>query len=63
MPGENPDPENAGRRYHRPTTGLRAAGYRDGWAAALGWVVNEHPTDISDLLRDKLAVIIKRSHR
>jgi hypothetical protein len=31
-PGENPDPQFPGRRYQKPSTGLRANGFREGFA-------------------------------
>ena len=61
LPGADPDPAHPGRRYHRPTTGFRAAGYREGYAAALRWVLREHAAHIDEMLRAKLAAIIKRS--
>jgi hypothetical protein len=62
MVGENPDPEHPGRRYHRPSTGLRADGYRQGYVAALRYVLRESGPQLNDLTRAKLAAIIKRSH-
>jgi hypothetical protein len=61
LPGENPDPLHPGRRYHRPSTGLRASGYRDGYAAALRWLLREQSDHINDLLRAKLTAIIERT--
>ena len=61
LPGADPDPLHPGRRYHRPTTGFRAAGYRQGYAAALRWVLREHAAHVDELLRAKLAAIINRS--
>jgi hypothetical protein len=61
MIGDNPDPLHRGRRYHRPTTGLRAAGYRQGYVAALRYVLREFASQLDDLARTKLATIIKRS--
>lgn len=61
LPGENPDPLHPGRRYHRPSTGLRASGYREGYAAALRWLLREHSEHISDVLRAKVAAILERT--
>lgn len=61
LTGDNPDPLHPGRRYHRPTTGLRADGYRSGWRDAIEWVLDVHPAEISDLLQLKLRAIIERS--
>jgi hypothetical protein len=61
LPGENPDPLHPGRRYHRPSTGLRAAGYREGYVAALRWLLREHPEHIHELLRSKITAIIERA--
>lgn len=61
LPGRNPDPLQPGRRYHRPTTGLRADGYRTGWRDALEWVLDAHAGQIDELLRLKLRAIIERS--
>jgi hypothetical protein len=61
LPGDNPDPLHRGRRIHRPATGFRAAGYKDGYAAALRWVLNAHSTDLDEMLRAKLATIIERA--
>ncbi|OBF92182.1 hypothetical protein A5791_14480 [Mycobacterium sp. 852002-51163_SCH5372311] len=63
LEGANPDPVFPGRRYHRAPTGFRAAGYRQGYTAALTWILREHSTHISELLREKLAAIIVRSGR
>jgi hypothetical protein len=60
LTGAHPDPLHPGRRYHRPPTGLRAAGYRDGYLAALRWVLREHASGIDELVRAKLAAIISR---
>jgi hypothetical protein len=60
LPGENPDPLHPGRRYHRPSTGLRASGYREGYAAALRWLLREHSAHINELLRAKITAILNR---
>jgi hypothetical protein len=39
--GEDPDPLHPGRQYHRPPTGFRAAGYREGYVAGLRWACRE----------------------
>ena len=61
LPGENPDPLHPGRRYHRPSTGFRASGYREGYAAALRWLLREHSEHINDLLRATLTAILERT--
>ena len=61
LPGDDPDPVHPGRRYHRPTTGLRADGYRDGYASALRWLLGQHSEHIDELLRAKLSAIVARS--
>lgn len=58
---EGGDPEYPGTSYHRPTTGFRATGYREGYIAALGWVLREHAANIDELLRAKLAAVINRA--
>jgi hypothetical protein len=55
------DPMSPGTRYHRPPIGFRASGYRDGYAAALRWILNEHATLINESLRAKLTAIVARS--
>ena len=55
------DPENPGSRYHRPSTGLRAAGYRQGYTACLHWVQQELWEHLNDTGRERLAAILARS--
>ena len=61
LPGDNPDPIQPGRRYHRPATGFRAAGFKDGYASALRSVLSQHAEHIDELLREKLTAVISRS--
>lgn len=57
---QDPDPLHPGRRHHRPSTGLRASGYREGYAAALRWLLREHSAHINELLRAKVAAMLNR---
>jgi hypothetical protein len=63
MPGDNPDPEHPGRRYHRPSTGLRADGHCQGYVAALSYVLREFGPQLDDLTRAKLTAIAERRGR
>lgn len=59
--GANPDPLFPGRRYHRPAAGHRASGYREGYSAALEYVLHEFGSQLDDLSHAKIGAIIKRS--
>ncbi|KAA1248764.1 hypothetical protein F0Q45_18775 [Mycobacterium simiae] len=59
--GENPDPVFQGRQFHPAPTGLRAAGYRQGYAACLRFVLREFGQELSDISRAQLNVIVNRS--
>lgn len=58
---DNPDPVIPGRQFHRAPTGFRAAGYRQGYAAALRYVLREFGDHLSDVARAKLTAIANRS--
>jgi hypothetical protein len=45
------------------TEDLRDAGYREGYVAALRWVLREHPTHVDELLHALLCAVIERSSR
>jgi hypothetical protein len=62
LPGENPDPLHPGHRYHRPSTGLRASGYREGYFAALQWVLLESSGCVDEPLRAEITAILKRAN-
>jgi hypothetical protein len=55
------DPDNPGTRYHRPSTGLRASGYRQGYTASLRWVQREFGEHLDEIGRSRLAAILARS--
>lgn len=57
------DPLHPGRGFHRASTGLRAAGYRQGYAAALRYVLREFSSELSDLAQAKITAIAARSGR
>jgi hypothetical protein len=61
LTGTDPDPLHPGRQYHRPPTGFRAAGYRDGYAAAIRYVLREFGSHLDEIVRAKLAAIVSRS--
>lgn len=61
LEGVNPDPVYPGRQFHRPSTGLRADGYRQGYAAALRYVLREFGDCLNEIGRAKLIAIVKRS--
>src|ERR1700677_4387028 len=61
LTGADPDPVSPGRQYHKAPTGYRAAGYREGYAAALRYVLREFGSHLDELARTKLAAIIRRS--
>ena len=58
---ENPDPVFPGRQFHPASTGLRALGYREGYAAAIRYVLREFGEHLSELSRAKLTAIANRS--
>ena len=55
------DPENPGTRCHRPSTGLRASGFREGYVACLRWVQDELGEHLDPIGRELLAAILTRS--
>lgn len=57
------DPLYPGRRFRRASTGLRADGYRQGYAAALRYVLREFGSDLSNLAQAKITAIAERSGR
>lgn len=54
------DPLFPGTRFHRASTGFRASGYRDGYLAALRYVLRELEVHPLELVRAKLAAIVSR---
>ncbi len=54
------DPLFPGTRYHRAPTGFRASGYRQGYLAALRYVLRELEVHPLELIRAKLTTIISR---
>lgn len=54
-------PPCAGRRPYKPSTGLRASGFREGYAAALRWMQTEFHEHLDEVGRARLAVIVARS--
>lgn len=61
LDGANPDPLYTGRKFHCPSTGLRAAGYRQGYVAAIRYVLREFGEYLGEIGRAKLAAIANRS--
>jgi hypothetical protein len=61
LTGSDPDPVYPGRQYHKAPTGFRASGYREGYAAALRYVLREFGSHLDELARTKLAAIVRRS--
>jgi len=59
MPRINHDPTRY--RRHRPSTGLRASGFREGYAASLCWVQREFGEHLDQIGRARLAAIVARS--
>jgi hypothetical protein len=49
------------RRPYRPSTGLRASGYREGYAASLRWVLSDLIDHLDPVGRARLASIVARS--
>jgi hypothetical protein len=49
------------RRAYLPATGLRASGYREGYAACLRWVQREFEEHLDEIGRARLAAIMARS--
>lgn len=50
-----------GRRPYKPSTGLRASGYREGYTAALRWTLRELGEHLDDIGRTRLEVLLARS--
>ena len=50
-----------GRRPYKPSTGLRANGYREGYAASLRWVQREFHEHLDEIGRTRLEVLLARS--
>lgn len=44
------DPTQPGRKYHRPTVGLRASGFSEGFAAGIRWASRASAEEIADAL-------------
>lgn len=57
------DPLYPGQRFHRASTGLRADGYRQGYAAAIRYVLREFGFEVDELTRAKLTAIAERISR
>jgi hypothetical protein len=49
------------RRPYKPSTGLRASGFREGYAAALCWVQGEFGEDLDEIGRARLTAVVARS--
>ncbi len=49
------------RRPYKPSSGLRASGYREGYAACLRWVQREFDEHLDEIGRARLATILARS--
>ncbi|MDT5354457.1 MAG: hypothetical protein QOJ56_2989 [Mycobacterium sp.] len=49
------------RRPYKPSTGLRASGYREGYAAALRWTQAEFHEHLDEIGRARLAAVVARS--
>jgi hypothetical protein len=54
------DPLFPGTRFHRAPTGFRASGYREGYLAALRYVLRDLEVHPLELVRAKLAAIVSR---
>jgi hypothetical protein len=48
-------------RPYKPSTGLRASGYREGYAACLHWVQIEFDEHLDEIGKARLAAVIARS--
>jgi hypothetical protein len=49
------------RRPYKPSTGLRASGYREGYAACLRWVLSDLNEHLDPVSSARLAAIVTRS--
>lgn len=49
------------RRPYRHSTGLRASGYREAWAAALLWFQREFDEHLDPIGKARLAAVVARS--
>jgi hypothetical protein len=49
------------RRPYKPPTGLRASGFREGYAAALCWVQGEFGEHLDEIGRARLTAVVARS--
>jgi hypothetical protein len=49
------------RRYRRESTGLRASGFREGYAAALRWSQREFDEHLDEIGRARLGAVVARS--
>jgi hypothetical protein len=49
------------RRPYKPSTGLRASGFRKGYAAALRWSQREFDEHLDEIGRARLGAVVARS--
>ena len=52
------DPDNPGTRYHRPATGLRATGFREGFQRGARYALNQIWLSLTDEQRQVARAII-----
>jgi hypothetical protein len=55
------NPYTTVRRDRRPSTGLRASGFREGYAAALRWSQREFDEHLDEIGRARLGAVVARS--